>query len=157
MRVLIALDDSAHSKAALSSVLSRPWPEGSLFNVITVVEPFHPEYAGWQTSYVPLAIEAQKLINESATQLISEAKGELEKTFGSDKVSGEAIEGYIKERILDVARTWKSDLIVVGSHGRRGFTKFLLGSVSEAIAAHATCSVQIVKLQDAEVQSEPKK
>jgi nucleotide-binding universal stress UspA family protein len=157
MRVLIALDDSAHSKAALSSVLSRPWPEGSLFNVITVVEPFHPEYAGWQTNYVPLAVEAQQLINESATKLIGEAKAALEKAFGADNVSGEATEGYIKERILEVARTWKSDMIVVGSHGRRGITKFLLGSVSEAIAAHATCSVEIIKLQDAEAQTEQKK
>ncbi len=156
MRVLIALDDSAHSKAALRSVLDRPWPQGTEFNVVTVVEPFHPEYAGWQTNYVPLAVEAQNSINESATQLVAAAKTELEKVFGAEKVFGEAIEGYIKDRILEVARTWKSDLIVVGSHGRRGITKFLLGSVSEAIASHATCSVEIVKLQDVEAHLEKK-
>ena len=157
MRVLIALDDSVHSKAALKSVVGRPWPDGSQFKVITVVEPFHPEYAGWQTNYVPLAVEAQKLVNESATKVIDEARALLENAFGQENVSGEATEGYIKDRILEVARSWKSDLIVVGSHGRRGFTKFLLGSVSEAIASHATCSVEIVKLQEGEAHPEPQK
>src|ERR1700733_4436061 len=114
MNILLAIDGSPYSRAALDAVAGRPGPDNAQFRIITIVEPFHPEYAGWQTSYVPLAVEAQKLINESATQLIAEAKGELEKTFGSDTVSGEAIEGYIKERILEVARTWKSDLIVVG-------------------------------------------
>jgi nucleotide-binding universal stress UspA family protein len=38
-----------------------------------------------------------------------------------------------------------ADLIVVGSHGYRGFKRFLLGSVSQAVASHAKCSVEIVR------------
>jgi len=148
MNVLIAIDESLYSKAALDAVLDRPWAPGTKFSVITVVEPFHPEYAGWQTNYVPLAMEAQKAISQSSNLLIEEAKAALSKTFGADNVLGEVHEGYIKERILEVSRDWPADLIVVGSHGRRGFTKFLLGSVSEAIASHATCSVEIVRLKE---------
>jgi nucleotide-binding universal stress UspA family protein len=148
MNVLIAIDESPYSKAALDAVLERPWAVGTKFNVITVVEPFHPEYAGWQTNYVPLAMEAQKAISAASSLLIEEAKAALSKTFGADNVLGEVHEGYIKERILEVSRDWAADLIVVGSHGRRGFTKFLLGSVSEAIASHANCSVEIVRLKE---------
>ena len=47
--------------------------------------------------------------------------------------------------ILDAAKTWAADLIVLGSHGRHGLERFLLGSVSEAVAVHAHCSVEIVR------------
>jgi nucleotide-binding universal stress UspA family protein len=146
MNILIAIDDSPYSQAALKAVVSRPWPEQSKVKAITVVEPFHPEYAGWHTNYVPLAIEAQKELVESANRLIASAKAELSKVFGDKAVTVEVIEGYVKDQILEIAKSWPADLIVVGSHGRRGFTKFLLGSVSEAIASHAHCSVEIVKL-----------
>lgn len=146
MNILLAVDDSPHSLAALDAILGRPWPAGSKFRVISVVEPFHPEYAGWHTSYVPLALEAQKEILDSAKRLVADATKKLEQKFGAENVLSDVFEGYIKDKILETARDWPSDLIVVGSHGRRGFTRFLLGSVSEAIVSHAPCSVEIVKL-----------
>ena len=50
-----------------------------------------------------------------------------------------------KELILSEAAEWDANLIVVGSHGRRGVNRLLLGSVSEAVALHANCSVEIVR------------
>jgi nucleotide-binding universal stress UspA family protein len=50
-----------------------------------------------------------------------------------------------KEIILQNAEEWGADLIVCGSHGRRGLSRFLLGSVSEAVASHAKCSVEIIR------------
>lgn len=47
-----------------------------------------------------------------------------------------------------MAQSWKPDLIVMGSHGRKGFEKFLLGSVAEAVLASSNCSVEIVKIPD---------
>lgn len=153
MKILLAIDDSPHSTAALEGVLSRPWPEGSEFKVVSVVEPFHPEYAGWHTSYVPLALEAQKELLESTKEMVAEAALQLEAKFGSDLITMEVLEGYIKDKIIETAREWPADLIVMGSHGRRGFTRFLLGSVSEAVVSHAPCSVEIVKLAEPETES----
>lgn len=146
MNIILAMDDSPHSRAALEGILKRPWPEGTKFRVISVVEPFHPEYAGWHTSYVPLAIDAQKELVDATKTLVDESAARLEKKFGKGTVQAEVLEGYIKDKILECAREWPADLIVLGSHGRRGFTRFLLGSVSEAVVAHSPCSVEIVKL-----------
>jgi nucleotide-binding universal stress UspA family protein len=54
--------------------------------------------------------------------------------------------GDAKSAILDDAKSWGADLIVMGSHGRRGLERFLVGSVSEAVLRHAHCSVEIVRL-----------
>ena len=50
-----------------------------------------------------------------------------------------------KEIILDEAERWGADLIVVGSHGRRGLKRLWLGSVSQAVVSQAKCSVEIVR------------
>jgi nucleotide-binding universal stress UspA family protein len=47
--------------------------------------------------------------------------------------------------ILGMADLWGADLIVVGSHGRRGFDRYVMGSVSESVALHAHCSVEVVR------------
>ena len=54
--------------------------------------------------------------------------------------------GEVRETIVDRAVQWGADLIVLGSHGRRGASRFLLGSVAESVARHAPCSVKIVRL-----------
>lgn len=145
MRVLLAVDDSPCSEAAVEAVLTRPWAEGTVFSVLTVVEPFHPEYAAWQGNYVPLALEAQKECLDSARRLLARHLETLRARFGRDAVTGAVVEGYVKESILEAARDESTDLIVMGSHGRRGLEKILLGSVSQAVVAGARCSVEIVR------------
>ena len=55
------------------------------------------------------------------------------------------LEGSPKRRIVEEAKGWGADIVVVGSHGRRGLTRYLLGSVSEAVAMHAHCSVEVIR------------
>ena len=53
--------------------------------------------------------------------------------------------GDARHEIIDYAAAWPADLIVIGSHGRRGLDRFLLGSVSEGVVRHAPCSVEVVR------------
>ena len=53
--------------------------------------------------------------------------------------------GDIRERIIDSAEEWGADLIVVGSHGRSGIPRLLLGSVAEFVGRHTKCSVEILR------------
>jgi nucleotide-binding universal stress UspA family protein len=63
------------------------------------------------------------------------------------KATGTVENGDAKSRILESAKDWRADLIVLGSHGRKGLEHFLMGSVSEAVARHAGCSVEIVRIR----------
>ncbi len=153
MNILVAIDDSTFSDGAVTAVTERTWPDGSKFKLLSVVEPFHPEYAGWHTNYMPVAVEAQKELVEAAKALVNERVKKLTAAFGREHVSAEVREGYITDTILEAAKEWPADLIVVGSHGRTGITRLLLGSVSEAVVSQAPCSVEIVKMPKKHVQA----
>lgn len=60
-------------------------------------------------------------------------------------ITSAVIEGIPKSAILDEAEKIEADLIIVGSHGYGAIKRFLLGSVSQAVALHAKCSVLIVR------------
>jgi nucleotide-binding universal stress UspA family protein len=83
-----------------------------------------------------------------------QAKALLAKTAGKLRASGFNVmstleEGDPKSTIIDVASEWNADLIVLGSHGRKGLDRYLMGSVAESVARHANCSVEIVRLPSA--------
>lgn len=125
-RVLLATDGSETSTAAAQSLASRPWPTESEFRIVSVAEPWAIKPSGFEPQ---------------------EAVANAEKVLATAglKASGEVLSGNAKDVILEEARKWGADLIVVGSHGRRGFKRFLLGSVSEAVAMNAPCSVVVVR------------
>ena len=125
-RVLLATDGSETSAAAAQALAERPWPDASQFKVVSVEEPW--------------TIKSSKLEPQDA---VTSAAGVL--TSAGLQATGEVLSGNTKEVILEEARKWNADLIVVGSHGRRGFKRFLLGSVSEAVAMNAHCSVVVVR------------
>lgn len=60
-------------------------------------------------------------------------------------LTDEVIVGRPDESIIETAKKWGADLVALGSHGYRGFKRFLLGSVSQAVASHAPCSVEVVR------------
>ena len=146
MKILIATDGSDYSKAAVNSVAERPWPQGSEVKIIPAMEvPFAPTTEAWvlPNSYYS---ELDRVAREQAEAAVKDAVERIE----SGKASGleiitKIISGSAREAILDEAERWDADLIVLGSHGYSGWQRFLLGSVSHAVATHAHCSVEIVR------------
>lgn len=146
MKVLIAVEESECSRLALESVMERTWPEDSQFRVINVFEPL-PFYGA--EIYSPRALEsiqeAEKELMQSKKKTLKDDIELLRKLFSDKSVSGDILTGDIRNSILDEAKEWGADLIVLGSHGRKGFSKLFLGSVAEGVAGHADCSVEIIK------------
>lgn len=133
MKILLAMDTSPASTAALDEIAARQWPAGSSFEVLSVVEPSHL----WTTSEVPqeAARRAQEVVESAVAQLRS--KGH--------EASGTVLSGDPKTVIMDLARTWCADFIVVGSHGGSAITRLILGNVAANVLRYAPCSVEIVR------------
>jgi nucleotide-binding universal stress UspA family protein len=85
-----------------------------------------------------------KAMREDAKALVEKATERLRRS--GLKATPALTEGDPKSQIIDVASDWHADLIVLGSHGRKGLDRFLMGSVSEAVVRHAHCSVEIVRI-----------
>jgi nucleotide-binding universal stress UspA family protein len=139
MKILIGIDNSEFSQAAAAAVAQRPWAPGTQVKVVSAIE--QPmDYAGNPRDVNPY---------EEARSALDRAVETLRASRGQFELSADIIEGSPKHVLLDEAEAWGADLIVVGSHGRRGLERFLLGSVSQAVALHAKCSVEIVRAPQA--------
>lgn len=145
MRLLLAIDGSPFSLAAADEIAARAWPEGTEVRVLTVIHlPYTPTPETWilPEGYYQ---QVEKAAREQAEAALDQAVERLRTGNPALVVSREAILGHAEEVILSVAKDWPADLILVGSHGYRAWEKFLLGSVSQAVAWHAPCSVEIVR------------
>ncbi|MGY3053123.1 nucleotide-binding universal stress UspA family protein [Pedobacter sp. UYEF25] len=147
MKILLATDGSNHSMAAAEEIASRPFPTSSELRIISVFENpalylFAPAPMGGMDRYYQEAEFTAKKMAEETIEKVAELIG---KNNTSLSISAAVIEGSPKQEILTDAEEFGADLIVVGSHGRGGFEKFLLGSVSQSVALHAQCSVEIVR------------
>ncbi len=139
MKILLGIDDSKFSGDVLQAIITQFRPEHVEIRVLHVLQPSAPTPPQMAPGYAP-ELDEQK---EPARELVERIANELRSTgFKADTV----VEvGDIRERIIDYAAEWGADLIVVGSHGRNGVERFLLGSVAEFVARHAACSVEIVR------------
>lgn len=146
MKILLAVDGSAYSDAAIEEVLGRPWPAQSELKVITAFET--PLMVGIE----PFAVtptyfdQLQNAVRSSAKAVIDGALEKL-KTIEDTKLklSGESIQGPPRQVIVEEAERWGADLIIMGSRGLGAWNRLLLGSVSSAVVHHAKCSVEIVR------------
>lgn len=91
--------------------------------------------------------EIEKTGREWARAAVEKAAAKLrvDEEICQVNVTTEVLSGSPKGVILEQADAFGADLIVVGSHGYRMLERFLLGSVSQAVALHARCSVLIVR------------
>ncbi|HET6143998.1 MAG TPA: universal stress protein [Candidatus Acidoferrales bacterium] len=143
MKMLIAIDGSDFSEAALQSVIERPWNAGTEIKVLHVVEPPALLIGREMGAYDPEFEMVWKAVRERAKDLMDKAAQKLR--AAGFQVSTELVEGEPKSLIIDAANEWHADMIVVGSHGWSGLNRFLMGSVSEAVVRHAHCSVEIIR------------
>ena len=145
MKILLAIDGSEFSDAAVEEVAARPWPDGSEADILAVYEP--PAMPVTETWVLPQNYydEMEKASQEQARDATNKAIERLRKAQSNLQINNEIARGYPAEVILDRANRWGTDLIVVGSHGYSGLKRFLLGSVSMNVASHANCSVEIVR------------
>lgn len=136
--ILLGVDGSEHALHTAKTAGDLARSIGSdILRIVVAFEPV-PSYLGEPNMQVAISArmkEAETML-EKALKEVGEIPGE---------VHTEILEGPPAEAILEVAKTRKSDLIVMGSHGLGGLAGALLGSQSQKVVQHATCPVLIVR------------
>jgi nucleotide-binding universal stress UspA family protein len=132
-RVLLCVDGSRYTDAAVSAVASRDWPKGTEARSLTVVNPFDysiPEFAD-------KALERAKSLHRIIAN-------DLDRTpaFTSSVVA----EGTPEKVILNVIEEWKPDCVFLAPRNRNRFSRALLSGVSGTVAARARCAVELARI-----------
>lgn len=150
-KILVATDGSECARLAVRSVAERPWPARSVARIVSVAPSLNPVISSGGAPYFETAdavelaqrIEAEE--RSRAAEVIAEAEKILEKASGLEVEKAEVVNGDPKRIIVQQAKEWGATMVVVGSHGRHGLDRLMTGSVSEFVATHAHCSVEVVR------------
>ena len=144
MRILLALDGSPSADRARALVVSLAWPEGTTVRIVAALD---VAPALWGGPWIPaIPVDADQMEEEAVrelTRVLQEAQPALEATGLA--VQAELLRGRPSAAIVEDAKLWKPDLIVVGSRGHGPVETAVLGSVSAAIVDHATCPVLVAR------------
>lgn len=141
MKVIIGTDDSSFSRGAIDQVLGMTWAKDTQFLVVSAVAPI---FMGSGEAAAPDAISKLMAEQESYHREIAD-RDAARLREGGLRAEARAMIGDPRSAIVEIANAQKADLIVVGSHGRTGLKRLLLGSVASHIVAHAHCSVLVVR------------
>ncbi len=148
MKILIATDGSEFSRAAIEKCCRMlklsDHPQIKVISVYEQAAPMATEpFAISAQYYQELMDLARRQCETYAADSIEQLKKVIPSTNGN--VEAEVRLGAPAAVIVDEARDWNADLIVVGSHGRSFWGRLTLGSVSDAVVHHAPCSVLVAR------------
>jgi nucleotide-binding universal stress UspA family protein len=133
-RIVVGIDGSEQSRAALRWALSEAKRRGSSLDVIHA----------WHVPFVKEAYTGSASNEEAALGAMLEAElGSVSEEAEGVDVRTRLVYGMPAPTLVDMAQD--AELLVVGSRGRGGFAGLLLGSVSQECAAHALCPVAIIR------------
>ena len=138
VRLIVGFDGSKGAETAVEAVAARKWPAGSETRIVN---------ATWETPQFTSHQMAGSIIT-----WVAEEKARIKKMIDEavDKLRAAALktEAVVKEEdpkrlLIAEAESWGADCIFVGARGMGRIERFLLGSVSSAVAARAHCSVEV--------------
>jgi nucleotide-binding universal stress UspA family protein len=143
MKILIGVDASPCSDSALEFVRGLPLPASTRAIIVSAVQVVIPAYS---EVYVAGGDAVDQLV-EAETKAHAEvvAKAETKLRGTGLQLETRVLTGDPRDVLVKAAQDERADLLVVGSHGRTGIAKFVLGSVAAHVVTHAPCSVLVVK------------
>ena len=141
-RIMVAVDGSATSDRGLKEAIGLAADQKAKLAIVHVIDIVVVFGAGqFPATYVAATRELARTIIERARDTAQSAG------IDAEIQSPEIVTGgyHVGDTIAELARDWNADLLVVGTHGRRGFSRMLLGSVAERIVRMAPCPLLLVR------------
>jgi nucleotide-binding universal stress UspA family protein len=153
MKILIAYDGSPAYKEALRDLRNAGLPAKANVRILSAVPPLLPldtmtSSSGSSSWYASAYAEAIEYLQRSGKQSMLEAQEAgrlLQGFFPSWIFDEETCLELPAKAILKCSEAWKPNLLVLGSRVPSGMERFLQGSVSSAVAAHASCSIEVIR------------
>jgi nucleotide-binding universal stress UspA family protein len=148
-RILLATDGSKEAELATKTAIDLAQKTGSelhvvhVFGTIPVGPPVYPEATDLQGE--ALEAQAEERISEQRAREVLDAEVGKVRSAGGTLVEAHLIEGRIAPEIVALAEEIGAGLMVMGSRGRGGMRRALMGSVSDAVVRHAHCPVLVVR------------
>ncbi len=141
-RILVAVDGSDAASAGLREALRLAKSEGAQLFILHVVNEAMP--------YTPLAgappVNFIEILQESGRRVLEQARGEAHAAgVPATTLLVESDERSAAHGILEQARKHEADLIILGTHGRRGLRRLVLGSDAELVVRGAPAPVLLVR------------
>lgn len=133
--IVLAIDGSKFSKTAIERAIDFAEAYGGALKIVSVVD-FPPEFYGEAPDAVEELIKKAKVYVEEAKKQ-AESRGIKAEVF--------VREGESPDVIINIAKDQKADTIIIGSHGRTGLKRLLMGSVAEKVIGNSSCPVLVVK------------
>ncbi len=142
-RILVPIDGSPTSDKGLSEAISLARLTGGRIRLLHVIDALPvavgaDAFAGYSAEILPLMREGGQTILDQARQRVVEAGVSVDTTMR------EIIAGRVCDLVLEEAAGWLADIIVLGTHGRRGVRRLMLGSDAEQILRSAPVPVLLV-------------
>lgn len=148
MKILIATDGARQSEAAIEMLKRFRLEPTDQIKIVSVVDMAVPMAVDIYGGYMPNTAEIEQSARENAERILSDAASAIRKHYDTTElhIITEVLFGSPESRIVEAARDFKADLVVVGSHGYSTWERLLLGSVSDAVVHHVPCSVLVVRI-----------
>lgn len=143
-KILLTISDEVYGEAVLRFASKHEWSGKPKFYLLNVVEPVTRA-----VMTVMAADDMQRIFDQeeaAARTLLWTIETRLRNAVPDASIESLIRRGAPKEEILKVAEEIEADCMILGSHGRTGLKRFMLGSVSLAVVAHSPCTVVIVRV-----------
>lgn len=145
MKVLLATEGSEFSRAAVEKCCTMfAESDNTELRIVSAFEPAIPPTEPFAVSAEYIQ-ELDAISRKQAADVVARAEEEIRTRFPSFDLTTKVLSGAPARVIVEEAESWGADVIVVGSHGYGFWQRAWLGSVSNAVAHHAPCSVLIVR------------
>lgn len=144
MKVIIAIDNSKESDNLVRDLATRQWNSDDQFMVLHVVslpDPNHwPEYglSVWSDLKQKMMLDAGELVEGKVSYLKTNMNS-------AHTFSGKVVEGRVCDAIVEEAKLWHADLIMIAARGHSAMERWVLGSVADGVLKQSPCSVKIFK------------
>lgn len=143
-RILVPTDGSSTSEKGLKEAISLAKLSGGHIRLLHVVDAMSVAigadgFAGYSAEILPL-------LREAGNEILRRARDSVEAAgVAVDFTLREVLSGRVADQVMEEAAAWKADLIVIGTHGRRGVRRLILGSDAEQVLRAANVPVLLVR------------